>query len=78
MKKKLKLNDLTVKSFKTTSEKSTMQTIKGGNTFDTCATRCLVDCNPLTANGCGGGSNLCGTNNFQCGTQEILTCLFPC
>ena len=31
-----------------------------------------------TNNGCGGGSNNCGTNDPTCNTQAILSCLYAC
>lgn len=60
--------------------------VKGGTRVST-APNCLltgiydgcdVTANCNTNNGCGGGTNNCGTNDPTCNTQAILSCLFAC
>ena len=68
--KKLSLNELKIKSFRTSIDSDSAQTIKGGTNIYICEPTDPDPCGshscPTRPNGCGGGSNHCSigcTNN---------------
>lgn len=81
MKKKLNLNGLKVKSFVTTMEKGRSQTIKGGNTYDSCGADCqawetnFINCG-VTWSGCGGGGGTAegGCASDGCSNNSCFEC----
>ncbi len=86
-KKKLKLNQLKVKSFVTEMDDRQAEKVKGGDTAYTCPASCIVACFTDEAITCGGTcgqscNGTCNTCGYSCGgtceTCHTYNTCFPC
>lgn len=75
---KLNLGAIGVKSFKTSLDKKSSLTIRGGYEDSDCRTLCKLDCQSGNASGCNSCGGTGGSGGGGTETQERITCLVAC